>query len=95
MDAVTPSFESTKRRDMIARLRRVEGQLRGVQRMVDEQEPCEDVARQLTAARRALDRAFYQMIACSLEQELAERRPTPDGQQEAVSHVTRILAKYA
>lgn len=88
------NHEDTQRRDMIARLRRVEGQLRGIQRMVEEEEPCEDVARQLAAARRALDRAFYQMIACSLERELAATRDVEAAEHEAVTNVTRILAKY-
>lgn len=86
--------EDAQRRDMIARLRRVEGQLRGIQRMVSEQEPCEDIARQLAAARRALDRAFYEMIACSMERELAERRDDPNSEHEVVTNITRILAKY-
>ncbi len=87
-------YEQTQRRDMISRLRRIEGQLRGIQRMVEEQEQCEDVARQLAAARRALDRAFYEMIACSMERELTNRRNDPDAEHKTVTHITRILAKY-
>lgn len=38
-----------------ARLKRIEGQVRGVARMVEEQRYCIDIIQQLTAARRALD----------------------------------------
>jgi DNA-binding FrmR family transcriptional regulator len=38
------------------RLRRVEGQIRGLQRMVEEQRECESILTQLMAARAALDR---------------------------------------
>ena len=38
------------------RLRRIEGQIRGLQRMVDEQRDCEAILTQLMAARAALDR---------------------------------------
>lgn len=38
------------------RLRRVEGQIRGLQRMIEEQRECEAVLTQLMAARAALDR---------------------------------------
>ncbi len=55
------------RRDMIVRLRRVEGQLRGIQKMIEEGAPCEDVAQQLSASRKALDKAFYHMLACVVE----------------------------
>ena len=54
------------RRRVLKRLARIEGQVRGIQAMIAEDRPCEDVALQLTAARRALDKAFYEMIACSL-----------------------------
>ncbi len=46
-----------ERRRIMARLRRVEGQIRGIQRMVREDRECEDVVTQLMAARAALDRA--------------------------------------
>ncbi len=39
------------------RLKRVEGQIRGLQRMIDEGASCEDVLTQLLAARSALDQA--------------------------------------
>ncbi|TAM11863.1 MAG: hypothetical protein EPN72_07775 [Nevskiaceae bacterium] len=91
MDA---AVQDVKRDNMVARLRRVEGQLRGIQRMIQVREPCEDIARQMTAARRALDRAFYEMIACSMEQELGKSGDDVGGQYEAVAAVTRILSKY-
>lgn len=76
------------------RLRRVEGQIRGVLRMVEGGESCEDIAQQLAAARQALDRAFFEMMACSLEYEIADGGA--DGQrQERVSGIIRTLSKYA
>ena len=44
---------------MDARLARIEGQVRAVRRMIEEDQACESIAQQLSAARRALDRAFY------------------------------------
>ena len=40
---------------IVNRLRRLEGQLRGLQRMVDEEKPCVEVMTQLASAKRALD----------------------------------------
>lgn len=51
-----------------ARIARVEGQLRGVQRLIDEDADCETVAQQLSAARKALDKSFFAMVACVIEQ---------------------------
>lgn len=51
-----------------ARLARIEGQLRGVQRLIDADADCEAVAQQLAAARKALDKAFFNMVGCAVEQ---------------------------
>lgn len=58
------------RDDISKRLRRVEGQIRGVIRMVEEGEQCMSIAQQLSAARKALDSVFAKMTVCYLEQEL-------------------------
>jgi DNA-binding FrmR family transcriptional regulator len=61
-------IDPNKKRQMIQRLARVEGQLRGVQKLIDQDADCEKIAQQLSAARKALDKSFYQMVACMLEQ---------------------------
>lgn len=47
---------------VIARLRRIEGQVRGLARMIEEEDPCEEVLTQVMAARSALDQAALQVI---------------------------------
>lgn len=54
---------------MDARLARIEGQVRAVRRMIEEDRSCENIAQQLSAARRALDRAFYEMVSCMIRHE--------------------------
>jgi DNA-binding FrmR family transcriptional regulator len=49
-----PHGYSGHRDDYLARLRRVEGQVRGIQRMVDEDKYCIDILTQVSAATRAL-----------------------------------------
>lgn len=88
------TVEDMKRDKVIARLRRVEGQLRGIQRMILSGQECEAVAQQLTASRHALDRVFFEMVACSMERELDERGGDPEQCKQAVAVVSRILAKY-
>ena len=56
---------------MDARLARIEGQVRAVRRMIEENRTCENIAQQLSAARRALDRAFYEMVSCMIKHEPA------------------------
>ncbi|MFH9412633.1 MULTISPECIES: metal-sensitive transcriptional regulator [Streptomyces] len=50
------------------RLRRAQGQLAGVIRMIEEGRDCEDVVTQLAAVSRALDRAGFSIIATGLQQ---------------------------
>lgn len=60
----------TSRTDVINRLRRAEGQLRGVQRMIEEGESCLKIAQQFSAVRKALDSTYLRMTMCFMEQEL-------------------------
>ena len=54
--------------EVIKRLRRAEGQLAGVIRMLEAGRDCEDVVTQLAAVSRALDKAGFAIIATGLEQ---------------------------
>lgn len=76
------------------RLRRVEGQIRGVLAMMEQDQPCDAIAQQLSAARKALDRAFYEMMACSLEMEVRGSGSSAD-LCERIAEKTRLMAKYA
>jgi DNA-binding FrmR family transcriptional regulator len=54
--------------DVIKRLRRAEGQIRGVIAMLEDGRDCADVVTQLAAVSRALDRAGFKIIASGLRQ---------------------------
>lgn len=87
------SAHNVHKRSMITRLKRVEGQLRGIQNMIETDASCEAVAQQVTAARRALDRAFYEIVACTMEAEI-ETAGNLQTAKAAGAHVAKILAKY-
>jgi CsoR family transcriptional regulator, copper-sensing transcriptional repressor len=61
-------IDPEKKKAIRSRLARVEGQLRGLQRLIDEDADCELVAQQLSAARKALDKSFFAMVGCIIEQ---------------------------
>ena len=65
--------DETSRTDLLNRLRRAEGQLRGIQRMIEEGEECMQIAQQISAVRKALDSAYVRMTVCFMEQELSGR----------------------
>ncbi len=61
------------RTDLLNRLKRAEGQLRGIQRMIEGGESCMDIASQKAAVRKALDSAYVRMTVCFMQQELTQR----------------------
>jgi DNA-binding FrmR family transcriptional regulator len=70
MSALT---DTAARTDLLNRLKRAEGQLRGVQRMIEAGEPCLDIAGQMAAVRKALDSTYVRMTVCFMQQELQSR----------------------
>ncbi len=82
-----------ERKNLLSRLARVEGQLRGVQRMIESGKDCELVAQQLAAARGALNKAFFEMIACAFKNKLGTDA-TPEV-QEGLTDMASLLARYA
>ncbi|MEM9466734.1 MAG: metal-sensitive transcriptional regulator [Actinomycetota bacterium] len=55
------------RDDIDRRLARIEGQIRGLRRLLGEDSECEQVIHQLAAAGAALDRVGYRLIAAGME----------------------------
>ena len=53
--------------DLQKRLRRLEGQIRGLQRLLAEGASCQDVIHQTAAARGALDRIGYRLVAAGMQ----------------------------
>ena len=56
---------------LLAALRRIEGQARGIQRMIETERPCAEVVQQLAALRGAADRLSHRIVAENLRACLA------------------------
>jgi DNA-binding FrmR family transcriptional regulator len=52
--------------DLQRRLRRIEGQVRGIQKMLDEDRGCRDVVTQLAAVTKAMEQVGFKMLASGL-----------------------------
>jgi len=52
--------------DLQRRLRRIEGQVRGIQKMLDEDRECRDVVTQLAAVTKAMEQVGFKMLASGL-----------------------------
>jgi DNA-binding FrmR family transcriptional regulator len=89
--AADPTHTPAQFKRLGDRLRRAEGQVRGVQRMLDDNRPCEEVVTQLLAARSALD----QVIREVLSERVAECVATlpPEEARAAVSRALGLLVR--
>lgn len=61
-------LDNTEMKPVINRIKRAQGQLAGVLRMLEEGRECEDVVTQLAAVSKALDRAGFAIVASGLQQ---------------------------
>jgi DNA-binding FrmR family transcriptional regulator len=68
--------------DLIRRLRRIECQVRGIIRIIEDNRDCAEIVTQLAAASRAIDRAGFRLPSSSLRQCLSA---TPNGQTEPMT----------
>lgn len=79
--------ERSRKSRIINRLRRLEGQVRGLQRMVGEERSCQDTLTLLAGIRSALDGAGDLI----LEDYLENCAPGLDGDSDAVAELVRAV----
>ena len=75
--------DSAQLADVLGRLKRVQGQVGGIIKMIEEGRDCSEVVTQLAAAARALDRAGFKIIAtgmrrCMVSDDAGTRRINQD-----------------
>ncbi len=76
---------------LLARLRRIEGQIRGIHRMVSEDRMCEDVLTQLMAARSGLDQVGLLIMDQHIESCLLAGLPPDQGLRNLQSALRKWL----
>ena len=66
------------RKKVLNRLRRIEGQIRGLERMVEQETPCADVLTQLYAATAAMKKTGVVIIQANMRRCIKEAAVDPD-----------------
>jgi len=72
---------------IMARIKRAQGQLGGIVRMLEEGRNCEEIVTQMSAVSKAVHRAAFTLISASLEECIVEGR----SDQKAVSEKLQKL----
>ena len=91
-DAGRPSFDAASTQLVLKRLRRAEGQLAGIIRMLEAGRSCESVVTQLSAVSKAVDRAGFTLISSSLRKCLTGTAKPSD---EDVARLEKLFLSLA
>ena len=84
-------FMMEKRKKILDRLKRIEGQLRGLQKMVANEGPCEEILVQVAAVTAAMKRAGAAVVEAYMEECLEKSRKQPE---EALDDFRKALTRY-
>lgn len=80
-------------KNMMNRIKRAEGQLRGIQRMMEEQSDCVDVITQLSAVRSSIDRAMGLIVAENLKECISNPSDNPEVQEKKMEQAIKLIIK--
>jgi DNA-binding FrmR family transcriptional regulator len=89
---VTMQLNTDELDGVVRRLRRAEGQIGGVIRMIEDGRDCADIVTQLAAVSKALDRAGFAVIATGLRQCLTE---DPSGASVDTASLEKLFLSLA
>ena len=77
----------------ITRLKRSEGQLRGIQKMIEEERDCIDIITQLSAVRSSVDRVIELLITENLMECINNPLENPAEQKEKIEKAIKYIVK--
>ena len=80
-----------EQKDLLTRLRKAEGQIRGIEKMVEENAYCPDILIQVSAVTSALNSFNKQLLAAHIRSCVAE--DIRSGRDESIDELVRVLQK--
>ncbi|MBQ7063927.1 MAG: metal-sensing transcriptional repressor [Firmicutes bacterium] len=80
-----------EKKDLIRRLNRIEGQIRGIRRMVEEDGYCTDILTQVSAATAALNSFNKELLACHIRTCVVQ--DIQEGREETIDDLLCTLQK--
>ena len=80
-------------KSIVNRLKRIEGQIKGVLNMIEQNKDCKDVITQLSASRTAIDRTMGLIVSMNLEQCVRENIENEENTRELVKEAVNLLVK--
>ncbi len=87
------SFKDDSTEAILRRLHRVEGQIRGIVRMIQEGKNCEDVLTQVAAARSAMDRVGIHIITHRMRECLKDK--PINSPEDAIGEAIDVFMRFS
>lgn len=84
-----------QKKDVLQRLRRIEGQVRGIQRMIEEGVSCQDILTQVAAATAAIKRVGMAVIETYMNECLQKTQKAPHARkEETLKDLQQAISRY-
>ena len=84
---------NTEKKDILNRLKRAEGQLRGIQKMIEDEQECIDIVTQLTAVRSSINRTMGLVISNQITRALQDPNLDLALQEEKLQQALDLIVK--
>lgn len=81
--------------ELLLRLKKIEGQVRGVHKMIQEQRNCGEIVIQLAAIKSAINRVGMSVLGCHLAEKIEEGMAEGKGLKESMEEFMNILKKFS
>ncbi|HLR65470.1 MAG TPA: metal-sensitive transcriptional regulator [Pseudogracilibacillus sp.] len=78
---------------LVNRMKRIEGQIKGIINMMEEEKDCRDVVTQMTAVRSALDRTAALIVAENLKACILDERQANETEEDVIQEAVNLLVK--
>lgn len=75
------------------RLNRIEGQIRGISKMVEQNKDCKDLISQITAARNALDKTMILILSNNLETCIRQSIENDNEDRQLIEEAIKLMIK--
>ena len=85
--------ETKATKKIMNRLKRTEGQIRGIQKMIENEQECIDVITQLTAVRSSIDRVMGMIVADNLKNCFENPETNPEEQSKKLEQAINMIIK--
>ena len=81
--------------ELLTRLKKIEGQVRGVQKMIQEKRDCGDVITQLAAIKAAVNRVSITVLACHLADQMEDDLRAGRNVKDSLTEFMTVFKKFS